>query len=130
MSIKTREERKQEARGMIQSAENFSCDTEVVTIEEVEGLIDSMFVDHVLDGTIVDGTEDYVILHTHESKPHPQALSSNYTYSVVRIFSTKQGAESECKHNEAYQWRGNGTGSVSWKAIKRSEVPKEAKWEV
>jgi len=71
---------------------------------------------------------DYVILHTHESKPSPMAMMSNYTYSVVAIFSNKRAAEKECSKDE-YRWRGNGTGSVSWETIKRSEVPEEANWE-
>jgi len=74
--------------------------------------------------------EDYVILHIHESKPHPTSLDSRYTYAVIRLFSNKESAEAEVAHNPAYEWRGNNTGSVSWEAVKRSEVPKEAKWEV
>ncbi len=78
----------------------------------------------------IDCSEDYVILHTHESKPHPMSMNSSYTHEVVRILSDKDKAESECHHNPAYKWRGNDTGSVSWKAVKRSEVPAEAKWNI
>jgi hypothetical protein len=74
--------------------------------------------------------EDYVILHTHESKPHPMALDSNYTYEVVSIYSDKEAAEEECRTNPNYKWAGNSTGSVSWTVVKRSEVPAEASWKV
>lgn len=74
--------------------------------------------------------EDYVILCTHQSKAHPQSFTSNYTYSVVKIFSNKEMADHEVLTNKAYAWRGNDTGSVSWAAVKRSEVPTEAAWEV
>ena len=77
----------------------------------------------------IDCSEDYVIFHTHESIPHPMSMQSNYTYSVVAIFSNKRAAEKECAKDE-YKWRGNGTGSVSWKVIERSDVPKEATWEI
>lgn len=130
MGLKTRQEWKDVAIADAQEANTYYDDLLVLPFDRVESLIDTMFVEHVLDGTVADSSEDYVILHTHESKPHPMSMKSNYTYAVVRLFSNKAVADSEIQHNQAYKWRGNGTGSVSWKAIKRSEVPKEAKWEI
>lgn len=74
-----------------------------------------------------DCSEDYVIVHTHESKPHRMSMSSNYTREVTAIFSSKSEAERECSKDQ-YKWRGNGTGSVSWKVIKRLEVTEDVKW--
>ncbi len=130
MSIKTREERKTDVLHTAQPAGNYSHDCDVITVDDAHGLIDSIFVDHVLDGTIVDNNKDYVILYTHQSKPHPQSLNSNYTYEVVGLFSNKRAADNVIVNTEAYRWRGNNTGSVSWDAIKRSEVPAEAKWKI
>jgi len=125
--IKTREERLEEITKMAQTADCFNEDAKVVSLEDAKGFVSTMFVDHVLDGTIVDGSEDYVIVHTHESKCNPMSMNSNYTREVIAIFTSKVLADKECSKDQ-YAWRGNGTGSVSWDVVKRSEVTDDTKW--
>lgn len=81
----------------------------------------------MMSNKATDCSEDYVIVETHQSKPHPMSMNSSYTYLVVDIFASKAKADVECARDE-YKWSGNGTGSVGYKVVKRSEVPDEVKW--